>query len=178
MKEGFSIILSMLTWVLLALPASGQEGAGGESCYVGFHRHLDYSFRHNGTVTSEQRWEDVRSPRKFSQEVVLDLAGAELRLMVFDLAGETGEWWLSEVMGFLFDPDATVDSDLSAQGYEVYRIHIPGGQGIYPQTEVLLVGPGGAWRMTCIRCEELGALEPLQRIIDSFVATSRTATEP
>lgn len=164
---------------LLALAISGAlfcvhpgPALAEEVLFQGQHRTLTFSFVHEGDVVSQRDWPEVESPRKFTMEVVLQQAGAELFLMVFDLHDRTADWWLSEVMGFLFDPGLEVTSGLTAQGYEVYEIRIPGGHGVYAQTEVLLVAPGEAYRFTCYRCAENGALESFGRLLDSFSSGS------
>ena len=161
--------MAVLGGLCLALPT---HGAAEESLFKGNHRQLSFSFVHEGEVISQRDWPEVTLPHKFTMEVVLQQAGAELILMVFDLQDRAGDWWLSEVMGFLFEPEVEITSGLTAHGYESYEMRIPGGHGVFAQTEVLLVAPGQAYRFTCHNCVDDGTLDALHRLVDSFVCSS------
>jgi hypothetical protein len=176
--------LMVRSWLTVALVGgllvgSSPIATAKENLFQGRHRQLSFSFVHEGELISSQEWPEVSSPNKFTMEIVLRQAGADLTLMVFDLQDQSSEWWLSQVMGFLFDPELTVVSSTSALGYEFYEIQIPGGHGVYAQTEILLLAPGGAYRFTCYRCEDSNAVDSLHRLIDSFLSSSllMTATE-
>lgn len=143
------------------------EGTNGKMWY-GEHRGIGISFLLPGLVMSQREWNGVDSPRKFSFELHLDVKGASVYFQVFDLDDKDGDWWLHEVMGFLFEPETTVSSEVTRTGYEVYCIDIPGGGGVYPQTELLLLGDGAAFRFTCIRCRETGAFPLLMEALDTF----------
>jgi hypothetical protein len=161
-----SLLCIALVSGLLLGPSAAANAE--ETFFQGRHRLLSFSFIHEGEVVSLQEWPEVTSPHKFTMEIVLRQAGAELILMVFDLQDQSGEWWLSQVMGFLFDPELSVVSSTSALGYELYEIQILGGQGVYAQTEILLLAPGEAYRFTCYRCENADTIDALYRLVDSF----------
>jgi hypothetical protein len=158
----------MVAYLALGAGAAFGEPGPGVSWYDGFHRGVGYCFRHAGEVVSLREWDEVHSPGKFTQEVVIDWGAAQVFVMVFELGDRDGWWWLTEVMGFLFDPGLEVETEISAEGYEYYRIHHPAGPGAYEQTEVLLPADGAAFRLTCHRCKELGLEEAFSDLVDSF----------
>ncbi len=167
---GRSLLTLALAGALLIVQPT--TGSAADTLFQGQHRGLSFTFVHQGEVVSQRSWPEVTAPSKFTMEIVLQQAGAELFLMVFDLNNRSGEWWLSEVMGFLFDPELEITSSLTAQGYETYEIRIPGGQGVYAQTEILLLAPGEAYRFTCYRCDDATTMDALQELVDSFSITS------
>lgn len=162
------LALTLVGGLCIALPSMG---GADEALFEASHRQLDFSFVHDGEVISQRDWPQVMSPRKFTMEVVLRQAGAELTLMVFDLQERSGDWWLSTVMGFLFQPELEITSGLTAQGYETYEIRIPGGHGVFAQTEVLVIAPAQAYRFTCYNCVDDATIDALHDLVDSFVCS-------
>jgi len=150
------------------LTAQGVMADEPDAFWYGEPRGIALSFVLPGPITSQREWSAVDTPRKFFFELQLDVRGSQVYFQVFDLQDKDGDWWLNEVMGFLFEPETLVSSEVTRNGYDLISIDIPGGAGVYPQTELLLVGDGAAFRFTCIQCRETGALPVILQTLDSF----------
>ena len=137
-----------------------------------------FSFEHRGRVLNEQIWPDIDTPRKFSLQLTMDLASSPVWFMSFDLQGQSGDWWLEEVMGFLFDPLLNITSDVTDQGYDIFIIEMPGGAGTDPQTEVLMPASGTAFRLTCHKCRINGAWDEFMSLVNSITMEEYSCHDP
>ncbi len=160
------IFLFMVAPLTICPPGARAQ----ERWFAANHGSLSFSFLHTGAVVAERQWPLEISPQKFSMEIVLNQGGADMIIMLFPLGDRTGDWWLAEVMGFLFVPEVSVQAQLTQQGYESYVLNIPGGHGVDQQTEMLIVMPGAGVRITCLKCQDAEASEHLSRLADSLIS--------
>ena len=162
---------SLAVSVMMLLPANLQAQTPAAShleSYTAWHGPVLFSFEHKGRIVGEQVWTDVDTPRKFSLQLTMELASSPVWLMSFDLRGQSGNWWLEEVMGFLFDPMLDITSDVTDQGYDIFIVEMPGGAGTEPQTEVLMPGSGVSFRLTCFQCHRNGAWDDFMSLVNSI----------
>ena len=137
------------------------------------HRHIDFHVQVPALPVSTQEWPDVSTPRKFSYEAIFELAATRVHLHVYDLMKEDGAWWLEEVMAFLFVPEVKVESALTGSGYELHILDLPGGRGVYPQTEALVSTGHCAFRFICLRCDLPGAREQFLDLVNTIWVLER-----
>ena len=149
------------------MPVDSQETAA-PTRFSAEHGGFQFFCDLPGALLSSRAWPDIDDPRKFSFELVAEAGKTQVFLHVFTLEGRSGDWWLEEVMGFLFQPEVTVRSDTTALGYEAYYLEFPGGHGAYPNTQVLIVAGNRGFRFTCPRCREFDAVRALQETCDSL----------
>jgi hypothetical protein len=165
----FLAVAGILLLMVATLATRPSQGLAEERLFAAHHRTFSFSFLYTGNVASKRKWPQEMSPRKFTMEIVLNEAGAEMSIMVFALGDRSTDWWLAEVMGFLFVAEVSGHAALTAQGYESFELSIPGGHGVDQQTELLVAAHGVGFRITCLRCEAAGATEALRRLADSLV---------
>jgi hypothetical protein len=125
-------------------------------------------FESPAAPASFREWPEVTTPRKFTLEMAFDFPATQVLLHAFNLRGHSGDWWLAEVMAFLFEPEVAVEAGLTDRGDEVYYLTFPGGAGAYESTEALVLSDGAAYRFYCLRCRESGMLPLFERMVNSL----------
>jgi len=176
-----STLLFMVVVCLTATLSLGQEGKSGQEQSTHFYREhatFGFSFELPGSFLDEEEWKDVKSPRKFTYQVTAESGNTRVYVHVFNLHDKEGDWWLSEVMGFLFEPEVSITTDLTKNGYELILLDFPGGHGVHPDTQALVVVEGCAFRFICPRCHELGGMEGLTLMYDSLDVVEDLRTGP
>lgn len=164
----------VLICTLSAGTARAEENARkGHTSFRHVHRQADFSLEIPGTVARTEEWPEVSTPRKFSFEAEFEVTAARVYLHLFDLGEKDGAWWLSEVMGFLFEPEVDVEASVTANGYDLYVLDLPGGNGVFPQTEALVHTPRNAFRFICLRCDQPGARDEFRTLVDSLLVIDR-----
>ncbi|MBM4353980.1 MAG: hypothetical protein FJ109_09345 [Deltaproteobacteria bacterium] len=157
----------------LSVPGGGRKGPESEPRSVPYsrvHNDIGFSFEIPAGVEHEQTWPAVRNPRKFTLHAVFPAGRTFIYLFVFDLMDQDAGWWLSEVVGFLFEPENLVSSDITREGYDYLLLEMPGGGGTPPFTEALVSTRGRlAFRFTCQDCHQLSASADLDRMLDSLL---------
>ncbi len=181
---------ALVAALLLLVPAHALAGDGPVAAAAGMsvpmeppgapfardHRGYGFSLEIPGPVEHEQIWPQVHNPRKFTLHAVFPAGRTFVYLFVFDLADRDADWWLSEVVGFLFESENLVSAGITEQGYDYYLLEMPGGGGAPPFTEALIMPPGGlAFRLTCQDCHRQSASAELDRMIDSLLVFSLPA---
>jgi hypothetical protein len=162
--------------LFLALPVLAGGGSAPPtadqppSMFSRVHRDVGFSFEIPGTVEHEKSWPEVRNPRKFTLHAVFPAGRTFVYLFVFDLEDQDADWWLSEVVGFLFEPENLVSAGITREGYDYYLLEMPGGGGAPPFTEALVMTPDRlALRFTCQDCHRQAAFADLERMLDSLL---------
>lgn len=131
---------------------------------------LGFSLTSRQPLLEERHWDDVLNPRKFIHQIVLQAGSSQLFVQYWPLEEHSSDWWLETVMGFLFQPETTVFSDITSNGYDMTTIFIPGGPQAQPETNVLVVTPHAAFRFICPDCEARKGNEDLAFAVDSLLS--------
>jgi hypothetical protein len=131
---------------------------------------LGFSLNSRQPLLEERHWDHVDNPRKFVHQIVLRAGSSQLFVQYWPLEQRSSEWWMEAVMGFLFQPETTVYTDITSNGYDATTIFIPGGPQAQPETNVLVITPRAAFRFICPDCEARKGSADLAFAVDSLLS--------